>query len=169
MGDSAQADNHHKNRGFSKLVNPGDSVDLEGLVAYGLYKQEKLEFIDAGDHPDEEIDRYYERLTDSTVKRLRSAAKQHLVDFANETVDEQTPTILAEHGDDRFDMVLSCIVEEVIPQMKKHITDRTRPLGMIFTNLVAWAITVIITAALTTVLLYNEVKDVLDKLDKVVS
>lgn len=93
---------HHKNRGFSKLVEVSDNHhDLVGLVAYGLYKTAKYQYIETGLHSDQEIDKFSDSLVPDTINQYRNNADQILGQYALITIDAKKPGIIREHENER--------------------------------------------------------------------
>ena len=79
---------------FSKLVD--DETDLIGLVAYGIYKNNKIEYIEKfkeknGREPTEdELEQFNEHsCTDSSLKNYIRIAETNINDLMNETVYQE--------------------------------------------------------------------------------
>lgn len=86
-------------RGFRKLVTSPD--DIEGFIAYGLYKQAKREWLVAqreksGRAPTGgEMDAYNAYWTDTALQSLRENAESALSAYADAVVTAASPTIEA--------------------------------------------------------------------------
>ena len=87
---------------FGKLVGleEGGQPDLQGLVAYGLYKIAKREWASDiatrhGRKPSEdELEAYMRTWTPSQLKTLQERAAQVLAEYADTVIQEEEPRIL---------------------------------------------------------------------------
>ena len=85
---------------FERLVNDGD--DIEGFIAYGLYKQAKREWLVDhhavhGKRPSTaELAAYNAFWTDTSLQSLRENAESALSAYAESVVEVATPGIQAE-------------------------------------------------------------------------
>lgn len=85
---------------FERLVNDGD--DIEGFIAYGLYKQAKREWLVEynavhSKRPSvAELAAYNAYWTDTSLQSLRENAESALSAYAETVIDVATPSIQAE-------------------------------------------------------------------------
>jgi len=85
---------------FEKLVGTGEGQNLQGLIAYGLYKISKREWVSEfrarkGRKPtDEELDAYVETWTASQLHNVRERAAQVLAEYASTVIQAEEPRIL---------------------------------------------------------------------------
>lgn len=85
---------------FERLVNDGD--DIEGFIAYGLYKQAKREWLVEynalhGKRPSAaELASYNAYWTDTSLQSLRENAESALSAYAETVIDVATPSIESE-------------------------------------------------------------------------
>jgi len=91
---------HRYNEVFEQLVS--DAEDIEGFIAYGLYKQAKREWLLAfevqhgrGPSPAER-NAYNSYWTDTALKSLRENAESALSAYADAIIEEAAPGIEAE-------------------------------------------------------------------------
>lgn len=84
---------------FEKLVEDEKTQDLVGLVAYGLYKNDKRNWIvryreKHNQYPgSQELDAYVEHLGDEELERLRTEAEGLMLRFADEIVASKASEI----------------------------------------------------------------------------
>lgn len=136
-------------RSFRKLVESDD--DLAGLIAFGLYRIQKEEWADDKPRSDDEVLRYSEVLTKSQVNTLRASAEQMLERFADSIIAEFRPQIEEE--------VRAAGFTEVVTQVQAHVDRRTHWKQAVWTNLLAWVITVGLTAAALVLLILPELAE----------
>lgn len=93
---------------YSKIVL--DEADIIGYVAYSLYKQEKIEFIQTfksqhGNEPtDAELQTFHALTnTDTRIKSYRSQAENILADFSTEILTNETAQIQAVYDNQLLD------------------------------------------------------------------
>lgn len=85
------------NEVFQRLVVAPD--DIEGFIAYGLYKQAKREWlVDFVDNHNRrpnarELDAFSRHWTPTTLQSLRETAESALSAYAQSVVQDETPTI----------------------------------------------------------------------------
>ncbi len=86
---------------FEKLVGPENSeAGLQGIVAYGLYKIAKREWVSefrtrTGRKPtDDELDAYTRTWTASQLTTVNERAAQILAEYASEVIQSEEPRIL---------------------------------------------------------------------------
>jgi hypothetical protein len=91
---------HKYNTIYDRLVGEvGSEPSLDGLVAYGLYKQAKREWAanirkTKGRSPnDAELDSYVETWTESQLQGALQQARQIIAAFADDVVNSQRPFI----------------------------------------------------------------------------
>lgn len=95
-GASGQAKDKY-NETFEKLVATAD--DIEGFIAYGLYKQAKREWIlkfkiEHGSAPKPADERAFaSSWTDTSLQALRETAESALSAYAQSVVHDETPSI----------------------------------------------------------------------------
>lgn len=98
---SLPEDNPNYNRLFSKFVDPAqpESEQLQGLIAYGLYKRAKAEWAksvwqESGRAPtSQELAQYHATWTATNIEAISDRAASALAEFAQSVVDEATPEI----------------------------------------------------------------------------
>lgn len=85
------------NEVFERLVDAKD--DIEGFIAYGLYKQAKREWITSfiethNRRPSaRELEAFSSHWTPTTLQSLRETAESALSAYAQSVVQDETPTI----------------------------------------------------------------------------
>ena len=124
-------------RAFETFVE--GSGDLVGLIAYALYKQNLREVAAAGRQVPPAIER---RPTQTESSAYRGDAERLLQTFAAQAVKEATPGIVAEG--------VGSAVGAARGDLEKLIRQRTSIGAAIWTNLVAWVITLAITVLIVT-------------------
>lgn len=88
------------NEVFERLVT--DTDDIEGFIAYGLYKQAKREWLIAFHSENQrspslkELNAYNKTWTDTSLQALRENAESALSAYADTIIDVATPEIEAE-------------------------------------------------------------------------
>lgn len=147
---------------FKRLVSGPD--DLVGMVAYGIYKQEKRDWIirfqtEKGRRPNEaEVWAFNEHFSETALARLRSEAESMLIAFAESVVESRTPDIakgiMASGMED-----LSKAIEQSTTDVKGYVKAQTSPGWAIVWNTVAWLISVVITVAVAGSLLLPSIVD----------
>lgn len=122
-------------RAFENFVaSEGGEEDVVGLVAYALFKQAVREEAAVG----AVVGGDARNPSATTVRTYRAAAEQLLTGIVDRALDAATPDI-------QQSAVLSAI-EGATGQIKAHVTDRTGFGSALFTNLVAWILTLAIAA-----------------------
>jgi hypothetical protein len=94
-------DNPNYNKLFSIFVDPESSEgeQLQGMIAYGLYKRAKSEWAksiwNANGHPPtpEELASYHATWTATNIRSMSDLAASSLAEFAQSVIDEATPAI----------------------------------------------------------------------------
>lgn len=142
-------------RAFERFVE--DEQDIEGLLAYALYKKSvRSRALDGRLE-----DRARRDPSDPELSVYRGAARSLLESFAQAAIIANTPQILDAAEVERLDSlhsalerhtatVASVVVERTAAlksELSHHVTARTGYWGAIVTNLAAWLFTIIITAA----------------------
>ena len=128
-----------------------DDNDVVGLVAYGLYKSAKRDWIlkhreRNGRRPDgQQLAYYHDAFVDTDIDRFRIDAKNRLIGFAEVIVDARTPEIEARVRSEGIEAAKAAIILE--------IGSRTKFWDQVKASCVAWLISIFITAAI--VALYN--------------
>lgn len=87
---------------------------------------------------DQEVERYPDYLTPSVVENLRESADQKIGELLGYLIEEERPGI-----EDRARLEQ---VESIALNIKSHIDQKTHWKQAIFTNVLAWLITIGITA-----------------------
>jgi len=139
MNESEDLDDRWINgtsRSFAKLVKNKD--DFTGLVAYSLYRMQKEEWAREKDRTDEEVARYPDYLTPSVVEHLRESADQNIGENLAYLIEIETPSI--------EESARSEHIEEVAARIKSHIDEKTNLKHTIAANVIAWLVTIGITA-----------------------
>lgn len=111
---------------YNKLVLGGD--DLVGLIAYSIYKQHKIEFInkyveEAGKDPEEDDLRSFHlsSATDTQLELYRSQAEIILSDIVISGAEEKI-----QESADQFKIELDEKFEETRAEMDNDLTDRIK-------------------------------------------
>jgi hypothetical protein len=133
-------------RAFEALVQSAD--DVVGLLAYATYKQSVREAVLDGQAVG---DRASRNLTPTLVRTLRSSAEQMLTKIVSDGIAQATPDIqntatIATLNNNRAE-VLNALQDER-RRIETHVTARTGFLSSFLTNLLAWAMTLIIAVAI---------------------
>ena len=96
------APEHEYNRIFETLVGPeGATPHIQGLVAYGLYKVSKREWIsdfttrNRRRPSSDELDAYTRTWTPSQISTVQDRAAQVLAEYALTVLQDEEPRILA--------------------------------------------------------------------------
>ena len=125
-----------------------DADDVVGLLAYATYKQSVREAVLAGQAV---ADRSSRDLPPSLVTALRSSAEQMLTKIVSDGITQATPDIqntatIATLNSNRVELLGA--IQEERERVETHITARTSFLSSFLTNLLAWAVTLIIAVAI---------------------
>lgn len=138
-------------RAFENLVRGTD--DIVGLLAYAKFKQSVHEAALAGNH----IGRESRQVTPAMVDVLRSASEQILTRVVDEGLEAAAPDIersaLRAAMEAHFVEGLAAIRTER-SALISHIDRRTSFWSSFFTNLAAWAVTLVIAVAI--IYLFNQ-------------
>lgn len=143
-GEEARAPGH--SRAFEALVQGAD--DVVGLLAYATYKQSVREAVLAGQAVTNRASR---NLPPAMVGALRSSAEQMLTKIVSDGITQATPDIqntatIATLNSNRAE-VLNALQGER-QRIESHVTTRTGFLSSFLTNLMAWAVTLVIAVAI---------------------
>lgn len=101
---AASEDNPNYNKLFSIFVDPESSEgeQLQGMIAYGLYKTAKSEWAkgvwrtnDRAPTP-EELAAYHATWTPTSIRSVSDRAASSLAEFAQSVIDDATPAIQRE-------------------------------------------------------------------------
>lgn len=147
---------------FQRLVTGSD--DLVGMVAYGIYKQEKRDWIirfrqQHQKRPtDSEVEAFNDHYSDAALQRFRSEAESMMLDFAEVIVDSRAPEIKKRARVEGFEKVETAITAAAA-DVKQHVDKQTNPAWSVFWNVVAWVFTLAITIAAAGALLLPNIVD----------
>lgn len=83
---------------YEKLVGP--EASLVGLVAYGLYKTAKREWVEQHKPAPAEIGRYHTTVTQTQLSVYRAEAEARLAAYADSILESATPSIQKRALDD---------------------------------------------------------------------
>lgn len=133
---------------FERLVRDAD--DLVGLVAYGLYKQSKRDWIirfyeENGSRPGQaDLENHYKYFSaPADLERFRSEAEKMMLSFAEVIVDDRQPEIEDAVRNREFLTTKNEIIQE--------IRERTSFWGSVTANMVAWGLSLAVTIAIITI------------------
>lgn len=132
-------------RAFENMVEGPN--DIVGLLAYALFKQNIREEARQGVKTDGSL----RNPSDVTVGLFRSSAEQQLNAFASAAIDQATPEI-------RESAILSAIWK-LEANLKTHVTSRTGIGGAIWSNVIAWVVTIVLSTAIVVGLAVSRVGD----------
>lgn len=98
---AAQEDNQNYNKLFRIFVDPtaSEGEQLQGMIAYGLYKQAKSEWAkgvwqEKGRAPaSDELAAYHATWTTTNIRSMSDRAASSLAEFAQSIIYEATPAI----------------------------------------------------------------------------
>jgi len=118
---------------------------LVGLVAYGIYKQAKRDWIirfreKRGQKPGaEELDGYHDHFSQSDLDRFRTQAEAMMLSFAEVIVEDRRPEIEQAVRNQEF--------LATKPEIIQEIKERTSFWGSVTANMVAWGLSLAVTIA----------------------
>lgn len=150
------------NKIFQRLVRDPD--DLVGLVAYGIYKQEKRDWIirhrnEYSRRPsDDEVRSFNSHYSDMALERFRNEAESMMIDFAEVVVESRAPEIERQAVASGINS-LKVAISEASDTIKNHVTKQTSPLWSVIWNIVAWVLTLVVTVAVAGTLLLPNIVD----------
>jgi hypothetical protein len=147
-------------RSLKKICDDND--DLVGLIAYGLYKQEMSQWADEAKPTRDEVDKQHLTLQNKRVEGLRSQAKEILYAWIEGKEDEWR--------NDLFNEIKNNVAKSVGDEVEKAVTNRlatdiseirksTNLSSAIKANLIAWLITLAISATLVIGLFNSSIID----------
>ena len=125
---------------FQRLVPESD--DIVGLVAYGIFKQSKRDWVirhqrQHGQKPnDVERQRFHDHFSDDDLQRFRSEAEARLVDFAEAYFQSRRPDIENQIRAVEFANTKSEIINTIHGQTKFRTS--------VLAGVVAWALSVFV-------------------------
>jgi hypothetical protein len=127
---------------FERFVE--NEHDIEGLLAYALYKatvrEDALRGFKSGNARDP---------SPAMVKTFKEAAVARLIEFADGMIEDATPELQQSAALDAVSglhQTLTSQMATAVSTLKSHVDDRTGLRPSIFANVVAWVFTLAITA-----------------------
>lgn len=141
---------------FERLAPDESDDEVVGLIAYGLYKRHKRQWIinyrraNGGQPPDEAaLKTYHDHYLEDDFRRLRAEAGSMLLNFAEVIVEDRRPKIER----DAYLRGLSETEEKIIEKVKNHTKFSTA----VQASLLAWLISVLIIIAVILLINYETV------------
>ncbi|HYD67615.1 hypothetical protein [Azospirillum sp.] len=138
---------------FERLVRSPD--DVVGLVAYGIYKQGKRDWLARyrrkhGRAPDDRaLEAYHDHISDTDLERLRNDAERMMLAFAEVIVEDRAPEI------QRQAQIRN--LTDIEDRILKRIDERTRFSDSLKANLTAWLISLVVIITVVLVINYRAV------------
>lgn len=118
-------------RAFDNIVQ--DEEDVVGLLAYALYKRAIREEAQTGSHTNGDT----RNPSRTVVETYRQAAERTISVVINESLEAARPELQASASLDA--------IESARANLSEHMTRRTGFGQAIFTNIIAWALTLVLT------------------------
>ncbi len=134
MSDEASTAQRSYSRAFENLV--AEPNDVVGLLAYALYKQHVREEFSQGIHTEGRL----RNPTQTTIDMFRSSAESRLNQFAADAIDEARDEI-------QQSAILNTL-ESSVSEISQHISRSTGSVRAIWTNFIAWLLTIAVTVLL---------------------
>lgn len=130
-GKSKPPEKRQYSRAFDNIVK--DEDDVVGLLAYALFKRAIREEAQNGQHSNGDT----RNPSRTVVETYRQAAERTLSEVINASLEAARPELQSSAALDAIDAAKS--------NLREHITIRTGFLQAIITNIVAWALTLVLT------------------------
>jgi len=145
---------------FQRLTVEPD--DLVGLIAYGLYKQAKRDWVlryknKHRSYPEQsDMQAYHDHFSDDDLLRFRSQAESMMLDFAEVIVEDRRLMIEDNARNGELKDIKTAIISK--------IADSTKFWDQVKASVIAWVISLALTVLIITVFNFTLIADALKKI-----
>lgn len=159
---------------FYSETNGDEPEDIEGLIAYALYRRSKQEWAEEKKRSPEEAHSYFEKSATAVhIQAFRTQSREMLAVFGESIINQKRPSILDEIQKDQFEATQRLIeeldrslvnqtestqklLESQIKETNSLMKKRTGAGPSILANLIAWFITILVISGLSAYYLLPE-------------